>query len=452
VSGSSERRISSATAETDPRFAATRLIDRLLRSGYSAAALLEAARAAVPPKDRALLNELVLGTLRWLRRIDHVAEAASGRRMARIDRRIRSPLRVGIHQLLFLDRVPEYAAVDRAVEDARCRRGSRAAGFVNAVLRRVAGSSLADWPVVEATSARRLAIEHSHPDLLVEAWLERFGEATTVELMETNNRPRGAHLLAFRDRGGRRRLARELAGEGVACEPSSLSPLGLEVTAGDVLATESFRRGLTYVQDSASQAAPLVVPPEPGERILDAAAAPGGKSLALSAWEPAARLTAMDLRPERAARMRSNFGRLGRPIPVVVGDALGAPFEGSFDRVVLDLPCTGSGILRKHPELKWRIERREIERLARNGLAMLGAVAGQVAVGGRLIVITCSIEPQENERVVERFLRRRPDFAPVALEDRIPAKMRRGIEVEGRWRVLPSATNDGFTVHALARG
>jgi 16S rRNA (cytosine967-C5)-methyltransferase len=319
-------------------------------------------------------------------------------------------------------------------------------------LRRIAREpQLSAWPVEERDPVRRLAVELSHPDFLVGRWLAAFGRRRTAALLAADNRVKPLQVLAFRDRGGRELLAEALIDEGLEVEPAALAPLGLTVRRGNPLATRAFARGDLYVQDEASQAAALVPPPRPGERIFDLAAAPGGKSFALVAWDPDLRPILGDVAPGRVDRLGANLRRLGRCLPRVVADGRRPPFAAAFDRVVVDLPCTGTGTLRKHPELKWRISEEEIGRLADQALALLEGAAPLVGAGGLLVVITCSLEPEENERVVERLLAGHPEFAPLPLEGALPAPVDRGAEAPGRWRLLPGGDHDGFTVHALAR-
>jgi 16S rRNA (cytosine967-C5)-methyltransferase len=434
------------------RSVAAAVLERCLSGRLPLDRLLRQAAARFDHRDRALLRSLVLGTSRWLRRIDAVLATAAARSLADVDPPLLAPLRVAIYQLLYLDRVPAHAVVDEAVGEAR-RRGHRAgAGFVNAVLRKVARApDLAAWPVNARHPLRRLAIETSHPDRLVRRWHNRFGEAASRRLLAANNRAKPLQLLSFRDRGGPRALAAALAVEGVETAPAELSPLGLTVLAGDPLAAGAFARGELYLQDDASQAAALVPPPAAGETVLDLAAAPGGKSFAIVAWEPGIRPLLADVAAARLPPLLANLRRLGRRLPLVVADARRPPAGARFDRVVVDLPCCGSGTLRRHPELKWRIDDGELDRLARQGLEMLTGAADAVRPGGLLVAITCSIEREENEDVVARFRAGRSDFLPLPLADALPPTLRAGGGEDGLWRVLPGGDHDGFTVQVLRR-
>lgn len=443
----------SATGGETVRGLAAWVVERTLSTLSPSAVFLDSALGRCDELDHGLLRTLSLGTLRWLRRIDHVLAAASHRPLAAIEPVLQAPLRIGAYQLLFLDRVPDHAVVHEAVEHARRLTHRGGASFTNAVLRRIARSPrLADWPVEEDDPLRRLAIESSHPDFLVARWNERFGAARTASLVDANNRPKSLQLLAFRGRGGRELLAEALIDDGIEVEPSALSPVGLLVRSGNPLRSAAFASGLFYLQDEASQAAALLPPPRPGERILDAAASPGGKSFTLVAHQPGLRPVAADVAPERLRALRSNLRRLALDLPCLLADAATPPLrERSFDRVILDLPCTGTGTLRKHPELKWRISEGEIGRLSRQAGRLLDGVAPLVAVGGLLVAITCSLEAEENEDVVAAFLARRPEFAPLDLAPLVAPPVDRWIFAPGAWRIFPGGEHDGFTVHVLRR-
>lgn len=435
----------------DARRAALWVIERSLSTGESADRLRERVDRRFAPRDRALLHQLVAGVLRWVLRLDQILESVSGRSIAQIDSRLIGPLRLGAFQLLFLDRVPAHAAVNASVEQAK-ERSRSGGGFVNAVLRKLTAiESIEDLPVDAGDPIEQLAVESSHPRFLVERWWRFHGEARTRRVVAANNRDRPAALLAVGGEEARPALIEALASEGVVTRPSVLSPVGLVVEDGKPLAGRAFAAGALYPQDEASQCAALIPLPARGERVLDAAAAPGGKTLTLLAWEPGIEVVAADRSVERLQLLLANRRRSRRSFRVVASDAIGPGLTGRFDRVVADLPCTGTGTLRKHPELKWRIRPAEIERLVRRGAAMLDGLAPLVTNGGLLIVSTCSIEPEENETQVAAFVARHPEFEPLDLSDRVHPAMASGIEAPGRWRLFPGGDHDGFTVHVLGR-
>lgn len=441
------------TPEDNVRGAAAWVIERTLSTLSPSSVFLESALARLDECDHGLLRQLALGTLRWLRRLDHVIALASHRRFDAIEPALRAPLRIAAYQLLFMDRIPAFAAVNEGVEHARRLTHRGGASFTNGVLRRIARAPrLEDWPVAtDMDLCQRLAIEKSHPDFLVERWRQRLGDERATALLDANNRAKCLQLLAFRDLGGRELLAETLIDEGIELEPSTLSPMGLTVKAGNPLHSEAFRRGEFYIQDEASQAAALVPPPRAGEKILDAAAAPGGKSFALIATEPTVEITMADVSPGRLFMVKRNLSRLRRRLPVIAADAGRPPTPGPFDRVILDLPCTGTGTLRKSPELKWRISEQEIGRLSRQSLRLLDGLAPVVAPEGYLIAITCSLEPEENEAVVEHFLKQHRGFSLLPLEGALDFPLERWIVGEGCWRMFPEGDHDGFTVHVLVK-
>jgi 16S rRNA (cytosine967-C5)-methyltransferase len=434
------------------RTIAARLLDETLAAPRPVDGMLAAAGARFDERDRRLLAELVYGALRWLRRLDHVLVGAAERPLARVDPTLLAPLRIGALQLLAFDRVPAHAAVAEAVDEVRRRGGRGAAGFANAVLRRIARRPRwEEWPVEVDEPVTRLAIEGSHPEEIVARWWRRFGAERAREMVAAGNAARPLHLLAFADRGGRAALLAALAAESIVARPSSISPLGVVVESGRPLASRAFARGDFYVQDEASQAAALVPPPRAGERVLDAASAPGGKGLALLAAEPGASVVFADPSIARLRRLEENLERLGRRSPRAVADAIRPPWSASFDRVVLDAPCSGTGTLRRHPELRWRFSSAELARLAAASERMLRGLVAALAPEGVLTLVTCSVEREENEEVVARLLAAEPGLERLSLVDsRLPP----GDVVEsakGVWRLLPVAGHDGFTVHSLRR-
>lgn len=399
--------------------------------------------------------ELVRGTLTWLGRIDDVLEQASGRPMAKIEAPLHSLLRVGVYQLLFLDRIPPHAVVNEAVEHAHRITHRGAGSFVNGVLRRISRARrLEDWPVKRDDEVSRLAVEYSHPRFLVQRWRDAWGLQTTCRVLEANNRRKSPHLLCFRERGGRELVAESLIEEGFEVIASERAPLGLRVVSSSlpsITDAKSFGRGEFYIQDEASQVAALVPPVRDGERVLDLAAAPGGKVYSMSAFEPGTRHVASDVSMGRLQRLRDNNRRLGLSFPLLVVDAGHPPFGPVFDRVVVDAPCSGTGTFRKNPELRWRVSEDEIERLASEGRSLLRGASSAVIPGGLLVWITCSLESEENEGVVEPFLREQADFQAVDLDRELPACLADQVVGRGVWRMLPGDDHDGFTVCVLRR-
>ncbi len=453
----SSRRVSiNRSAHGNVREAASWVIEQTLSKSSPADTFLNGVRDRCHPRDHGLLVELVRGCLTWLRRIDHVLEQAASRPLSKIEPALLPPLRVGIYQLLYMDRVPVHAIVNEAVEHAGQVTHRGGVAFANGVLRSIARrKNLAEWPVEAADEATALSIEYSHPQFLVERWVERFGKKRTVALMSANNRRKSLHLLGFRSHGGRELAAERLIEEGLEVEGCDIAPLGLRVNSGvgAVLQSGPFRDGTIYIQDEASQLAALVPPPASGERVLDLAAAPGGKLFSMQAFQPEGQHVASDLSLSRLLRMRDNGRRLKLESPLVVADAALPPFTESFDRVVVDAPCSGTGTFRKNPELKWRVSAEEIGRLSGEGRSLMQGASRAVRPGGLLVWITCSLELEENEGVAERFLAGPGghNFELVDLANNLPPCLSPNVVGPGSWRLMTEGDHDGFGVHVLRR-
>lgn len=387
---------------------------------------LERARPHLPDaRDRALAAEIVTGTLRWRGRLDWILERIASRDPARLDPEVLDILRLGLYQILFLDRVPAAAAVDDAVSLTK-RAGKRsAAGFVNAVLRRVARDGappLPSRPGAVATSADReaaldfLSITQSHPRWLSARWLDRLGFEAAAAWVAFDNEEAPVTLRANRLATTRDELAAHLAKAGVETTPTRYAPDGLVVTGGRLIGHPDVDPSLFVIQDEASQLVIEMTGAAPGQRVLDACAAPGGKTIGLAGrMRGRGLLVAADVRARRVALLRRTLAAAGaKDVKVLIADAAAPlPFAPIFDLVLLDAPCTGLGTLRRDPEIRWRRTERDIEASAARQRRMIAEAARVVAEGGRLVYSTCSSEPEENQQVVEAFLASHGGFAPI---------------------------------------
>jgi 16S rRNA (cytosine967-C5)-methyltransferase len=293
-----------------------------------------------------------------------------------------------------------------------------------------------------------LARASSHPEFLVKRWIERFGRAQACRILDADNATSAIDLLVNPRRTDREGLRAALAGEGVEAEVSRVSPLGLTVTAGNPLRSPLLAEGHFTVQDVGAQALALLLPA--GDLLVDLAAAPGGKTFAALAFGRARRAVALDRSIVRLVRLADNARRLGMPEALAVaGDFLAPPLSSErFDRVLLDAPCSGTGTLRKNPEIRYRVSAAGIDKLSRMQAQALGSAAGLLAPGGYLLYATCSLEAEENERVVEEVMVERPEITLAAIEP--PEPLRSFVE-GARFRLLPDARTDGFTAHLLRR-
>jgi 16S rRNA (cytosine967-C5)-methyltransferase len=428
------------------REGAVAILRDVLRRGAEATPLLAARGAALSPPDRDLMRELVLGVLRHRSALD--AELASVCRapLARLESGLREILEVALYQLRHLDRVPGYAAVDEAVRQARAVGRERAAKLVNAVLRKLADRPLPAPSV--AASAAELARVTSHPEFLVRRWVERFGRETACRILEADNARSELDLLVNPRRTDRDALREALAREGVETEPSPLSPLGLSVVSGNPLGSPLLAEGHFTVQDVGAQALALLLPV--GDVLLDLAAAPGGKSFAALALGRAKRTVSLDRSAARLRRFAENARRLGMPeARAAAADFLAPPLSpGKFDRVLLDAPCSGTGTLRKIPEIRYRLTAPGIAKLAGSQVKGVAAASELLAPGGYLLYATCSLEEEENERVIAKVLAARSDLELAPIDPPPPLLP----FVDGaRFRLFPDARTDGFTAHLLRR-
>lgn len=431
------------------RVRAVEILQQAIRRGAEVPTLLAGKEADLSPADRDLLREIVFGVLRHRAALDAELASVSRAPLARLERDLREILEVALYQVRKLERVPAYAAVDEAVRQARSSGGERAAKLVNAVLRKLAGRPApVRSPAAAGPTPAELARESSHPEFLVRRWIERFGLPAACRILEADNAPSGVDLLVNPRRTDRAMLVAALAAEGIVAQPSELSPLGLTVVSGNPVRSRLLAQGHFTVQDIGAQALGLLLPP--GDLLVDLAAAPGGKTFAALALGRARRAISLDRSTTRLKRLVDNARRLGMPEALAVaGDFLAPPLPARrFDRVILDAPCSGTGTLRKNPEIRYRVTPAAIEKLARTQTRALAAAADLLAPEGYLLYATCSLESEENERVVEQTLRSRPDLMLARIEAAGPlADM-----VEGsRLQILPDARTDGFTAHLFRK-
>jgi 16S rRNA (cytosine967-C5)-methyltransferase len=428
------------------RTLAVETLRRVLEKGHHAAPLIGELSRSLPAADQHLLRELVLGVLRWRSALDAEIAGTCRLPMEELAPNLREIMEVALYQLRHLDRVPAYAAVSEAVEHARASGGEGAAKLVNGVLRGILRQPLP--PESAGDSSAALARNFSHPDFLVERWLARFGLDQTRRVLAADNAPSHIDLLANPRKTARETLRSTLTGDGVETELSPLAPLGLTVLSGNPLRSPLLAEGHFSIQDIGSQLLGLLLPE--GELLIDLAAAPGGKSISAVAHGRSRRSLAVDRSSRRLVMVAQNARRLGfLEVSPVAGDFRVPPLpEGRFDRVLLDAPCSGTGTLRKNPEIRYRISAEAIERLSRAQEEALRAASRLLSPGGFLLYSTCSLEQEENERVVERVRRDAPElrFAPLEVAPEL-----RPFTNGARFRLFPNDRTDGFTAHLLRR-
>ncbi len=388
--------------------------DILLRvereSSYASELLHSAPHARFSPSDHALATELVMGVLRWRSRLDDDIASASSQPIPRLDLEVLIALRLAVYQFRWLDRVPQRAALHESVELVKRAKKRSAAPFVNAVLRKLSATSATQQVPSEENTPGSVARAFAHPTWLVERWARDYGLSTALQVCR-HNQSVPATSLRLRSPSAEAQLAQD----GIALAPGSLLTSARRLTDGDITKTAACRAGHVVIQDEASQLVAALFAGElpAGSRILDCCAAPGGKTLAIADRNPEASITAVELHPHRARLLQSLLRASTSHVQIIAADACHLPLSVQFNRVLADVPCSGTGTLARHPEIKWRLSRADLADLQARQLAILRSALAQVAPGGRLIYSTCSLEKEENEEVVEKVLAENSAFRHV---------------------------------------
>jgi 16S rRNA (cytosine967-C5)-methyltransferase len=399
------------------RAAAARAVASVLAAGRTLeAALPGAALPAFGTVDRAQVQALAYGTVRWCLRLRRIATGLLARRWEDHPPELQALLLVGLYQLESA-RTPPHAAVSATVEASRLVGQARAAGLVNACLRRFQRERDELVARADATPAGRTA----HPEWLVAA-LERDWGGATPGILEVNNAHPPLWLRANARRTGAEALATALAAAGHPSTPCAFAPRALKLERPvDVRELAPFVAGECSVQDAAAQLAAPLLDARPGQRVLDACAAPGGKTCHLLEEVPGVEVVALDVESARAARIRENLARLGLEAAVTVGDALADDWwDGRpFDRILLDVPCSGTGVIRRHPDIKLLRRAADVGPLVERQRALLAAQWRRLAPGGRLVYSSCSVLVAENAGVVGAFLAEAADAVDVTESARL---------------------------------
>jgi 16S rRNA (cytosine967-C5)-methyltransferase len=398
---------------------AAKILRRASEDGAWSNMALDAAlagQAGMDPRDRALATELVYGALTWQRSIDAALALGARGALDQVEPELLAVLRVAVYQLLRLDRVPAHSAVDEAVRSVYALgRGKKPAGFVNGVLRGVLRAREADQlpkpPKLDANPTEHIAQAWSLPGWIARRMVSDFGVADALALAEALAQRPGMTLRAVGQGVDRQALAERL---GAALTP--LSPAGLLASKRDAALDEALSGAQVVVQDEGSQLVGLLAWPDPGARVLDACAGRGGKSAQLAErLNEAGRLVALELHESKFGPMRKLFERLGGPAPqMVAGDLRAMTTErlgGGFDLVVVDAPCSGLGVLRRHPEARWSREPADLGTLSRLQAELLEAAARLVVPGGSLVYSVCSFASEEGHARAAVFLASNPGWS-----------------------------------------
>jgi 16S rRNA (cytosine967-C5)-methyltransferase len=444
-------------AVSPARTVAFEILLRVEREGAYAAELLHSERLAkLSSRDHGLSTELVMGVLRWQSLLDQRLAAASSEKLERLDGEVLAALRLGVYQLQFLSRVPAHAAIFESVELVKAARKRSAAPFVNAVLRTIAGGGAKDALSEIGKSADSIALARNaaHPVWLVERWTKHYGLEAARQICTHHQTVPDTAIHIHNDQSNA-----ELAAAGVQLSPGRLLSAARRVLGGDVTGTRAYREGRVSIQDEASQLVALLT--GRGETILDCCAAPGSKTALLARRNPRAKVFATELHPHRA-RLLQSLSRLPN-VHVVAADARHLPFSRAFDRILADVPCSGTGTLARNPEIKWRLKAEDLHDLPSRQAAILKSALRQLAIGGRLIYSTCSLEREENEAVVEAALDgtvefKVADFKGELEQLRLAGELSTGLDVASLLtgpylRTIPGVHPcDGFFAAMIERG
>lgn len=413
----------------------------------------------LPRTERAFLLELVQGVKRWELRLDYLLSRLSHLPWRKVHPLVKQTLRLAAYQLLFLNRIPAHAAVDEAVNLARRRRlPASHVGFINAILRRLAGGEVPPLPRLEDGIVAALAVGCAHPDWLVARWLTRYGLEETQARLTADNQvpPLTVRVNTLKTDTGS--LIKRLEREGVTAVPLTFSPVGLLLQDFDrpPATLPSYREGLWLFQDEAAQLATCLLSAVPDQKILEIGAGRGGKTSHLAEkLNNQGVLPAVDNHRQRLMNLRQNLQRWGvtcaQPIRADAADNL--PIKtGSLDAVLLDAPCSALGIIRRHPEIKTRLREADLATFPPRQRQMLETAAPLLKPGGRLLYITCTTEPAENEDLLNGFLADHGEYLLASEPDLLPPPARQFLQPPGFFRTTPAHHNlDGFFAALLTR-
>jgi len=417
-----------------------------VKNAYSRVALdSELSSQELSKEDRALVTELVYGVIRHLNTLDWVLNTYNLKQKTEdFSPYVRNILRLGAYQLMYLDRIPAYAAINESVEISKEFGHTGIVSLVNAVLRAIENNvKEIHYPDQQKNLSQYLSIVYSHPQWLITRWLSRLGEKETIELCEINNQAPPLSIRTNTLKTTREELIPILEEENLKVEVSSVTPGGLKIKDFVSLTQlESFRRGLFTVQGESSQLISYILAPKPGETVLDACAAPGGKTTHIAEFmENTGSIIALDIRKPRLEMIKENCMRLG--VTNVKAELLDATKVSSLyskkgDRCLVDAPCSSLGIIQSQPEVRWNRDYREtLVKMPQVQYAILDEVSLCVKPKGVLVYAVCSLEPEEGEKIIEKFLKERPLFHLESVKPCLPVSKEELVDENGFLKIYP---------------
>ncbi|WP_082423294.1 16S rRNA (cytosine(967)-C(5))-methyltransferase RsmB [Paenibacillus dakarensis] len=419
----------------------------------------ELQKAALEKGDAGLATELVYGTISRLNTLDYFLDRFVKKGTTKLQPWVRALLRLSLYQIMYLDRIPDHAVVSEAVKLAKKRGHQGISGMVNGVLRNILRQKEELVIPENLPPAEAISLRHSHPKWLVERWIEQYGVEAAEAICKANNEPPAVSIRVNTTMISREAMLEEMNNGGFDAVPSKLSPYGIIVKSGGNMAhTDWYRDGMISIQDESSMLVAEVVDPAPGMRVLDCCAAPGGKTAHMGEiMKDDGSIIANDLHSHKQKLIAEQAERLGLDsIKTVTGNALdlAKAFEpATFDRVLLDAPCSGLGVIRRKPDLKWAKTPDDIGEIASLQRELLQSVSTLVRPGGVLVYSTCTIETRENEGAVKAFLAENPNFEVASDEtDGINRTVKHALPRGGGVQILPQHFHsDGFYIVRLRR-
>lgn len=402
-------------------------------------------------KDRALLTELTYGTLQYKYALDYYLEPFI---RGKVDPWVRWLLRLSVYQITYLTKIPEHAIVNEAVEIAKRRGHKGIASMVNGILRSILRMGIPSLEKIK-DPIDRIAIETSHPRWIVELWVESYGLDTAAAMLKANNLPPKQTVRVNTLKATAEEVIALLAKEGVRAERSQVIPECLVLLNGQAARTEAFRNGLITIQDESSMVPAIVLNPKPGERVFDMCAAPGGKTTQLAEiMKNNGSILAADLHPHKLALIEESCARLGIHIVETVpldGRKAGEQLQPeSFDAILVDAPCSGLGVIRRKPDIKYTKREEDFERLHELQLDLLKNAFKLLKPGGRLVYSTCTVNKIENEGTVQAFLSSHPEMKLEPIRH-LP-EMLKEKQQEGMLQIFPQDFgSDGFFIAAFTK-
>lgn len=427
------------------------------QQAYSNIALNQALlRGNLPRSEAGLVTELVYGTIQRLNTIDYLLARFLSKGLDKLEPWVRSLLRISLYQIHYLDRIPPHAAVNEAVKIAGRKGHKGISGMVNAVLRNMLRQPEklqipTDLPVIQS-----IALTYSHPDWIVSRWLDQYGESETRAICESNNKPPHTSIRVNTIQMNTEKFLTLLGENGYSSERSAIAPDGIVVVGGGNMALSSwYKDGHISIQDESSMLVARIVAPQPGMRVLDCCAAPGGKTTHMAElMNDQGSIIAYDIHEHKKQLIDAQAERLGiQSIQTRIGDArlLGNDYtDHTFDRILLDAPCSGLGVIRRKPDLKWAKQEGDIAEIREIQISILDSIHNLLKPGGMLIYSTCTLEYDENQAVISQFLVKYPDYElDTTMNDEF-STLNSSFVGDGMLQIMPHQyQSDGFFIARL---